>query len=275
MNQELTEKKEKQLQKLLNELCREDTGIAFSGGVDSSLLLIMAWEQVKITGKRLYAFTMDTVLHPKGDLEAARAVIQRTDAIHVILKVDELTVPEIRENPIDRCYLCKKELYSRMSVYAQQEGIFTVLEGSNEDDMHVYRPGIRAVKELGIRSPLAECHITKEEVRYLAKKYKLQVAERPSSPCMATRLPYGQYIDLELLRRIDQAESMLRDRGYKNVRVRVHGNIMRLEIDSCDLKRVIEEREILLPRLKEFGFGYLTLDLEGFRSGSMDIEIPR
>lgn len=275
MNQELTEKKEKQLQKLLNELCREDTGIAFSGGVDSSLLLIMAWEQAKITGKKLYAFTMDTVLHPKGDLEAAKAVIQRTDAIHVILKVDELAVPEIQENPVNRCYLCKKELYSQMSVCAQQKGISALLEGSNEDDLYVYRPGIRAVKELGIRSPLAECHITKEEVRYLAKKYKLPVAERPSSPCMATRLPYGQKIDLELLRRIDQAESMLRDRGYKNVRVRVHGNIMRLEIDSCDLKRVIEEREILLPRLKEFGFGYLTLDLEGFRSGSMDIEIPR
>lgn len=275
MNQELTEKKEIQLQKLLNNLCREDIGIAFSGGVDSSLLLVMAWEQAKITKKKIYAFTMDTVLHPRGDLEAARKVIQRTGAIHVILKVDELTVPEIRENPVDRCYLCKRELYSRMVSYARQNGISTILEGSNEDDMHVYRPGIRAVKELGILSPLAECSITKEEVRFLAKKYKIQVAERPSSPCLATRLPYGQNIDLELLRRIDEAENMLRSRGYKNVRVRVHGNIMRLEIDPGDLKRVIEERETLISQLKKYGFGYLTLDLEGFRSGSMDIEIPR
>lgn len=275
MNQELTEKKEIQLQKLLNNLCREDIGIAFSGGVDSSLLLVMAWEQAKITKKKIYAFTMDTVLHPRGDLEAARKVIQRTGAIHVILKVDELTVPEIRENPVDRCYLCKRELYSRMVSYAWQNGISTILEGSNEDDMHVYRPGIRAVKELGILSPLAECSITKEEVRFLAKKYKIQVAERPSSPCLATRLPYGQSIDLELLRRIDEAETMLRSNGYKNVRVRVHGNIMRLEIDPGDLKRVIEERETLISQLKKYGFGYLTLDLEGFRSGSMDIEIPR
>lgn len=275
MNQELTEKKEIQLQKLLNNLCREDIGIAFSGGVDSSLLLVMAWEQAKITKKKIYAFTMDTVLHPRGDLEAARKVIQRTGAIHVILKVDELTVPEIRENPVDRCYLCKRELYSRMVSYARQNGISTILEGSNEDDMHVYRPGIRAVKELGILSPLAECNITKEEVRFLAKKYKIQVAERPSSPCLATRLPYGQSIDLELLRRIDEAETMLRSNGYKNVRVRVHGNIMRLEIDPGDLKRVIEERETLISQLKKYGFGYLTLDLEGFRSGSMDIEIPR
>lgn len=274
MNQELTEKKEIQLQKLLNNLCKEDIGIAFSGGVDSSLLLVMAWEQAKITKKKIYAFTMDTVLHPRGDLEAARKVIQRTGAIHVILKVDELTVPEIRENPVDRCYLCKRELYSRMVSYARQNGISTILEGSNEDDMHVYRPGIRAVKELGILSPLAECSITKEEVRFLAKKYKIQVAERPSSPCLATRLPYGQSIDLELLRRIDEAETMLRSNGYKNVRVRVHGNIMRLEIDTGDLKRVIEERETLISQLKKYGFGYLTLDLEGFRSGSMDIEIP-
>lgn len=275
MNQQLTETKEKQLQKLLYELCKEDTGIAFSGGVDSSLLLVMAWEQIKNTEKKLYAFTMDTVLHPKGDLEAAKAVIQRTGAIHVILRVDELAVPEIQENPVDRCYLCKRELYSRMVSYARQNGISTILEGSNEDDMHVYRPGIRAVKELGIRSPLAECHITKEEVRYLAKKYKLQVAERPSSPCMATRLPYGQRIDLGLLRRIDEAETMLRDRGYKNVRVRVHGKIMRLEIDACDLIRAVEERETLIAQLKQFGFVYLTLDLEGFRSGSMDIEISQ
>lgn len=275
MNQEQTEKKEIQLQKLLHNLCKEDIGIAFSGGVDSSLLLVMAWEQAKITKKKIYAFTMDTVLHPKGDLEAAQKVIQRTGATHVILKVDELTVPEIRENPVDRCYLCKRELYSRMVGHAQQKGISTILEGSNEDDMHVFRPGIRAVKELGIRSPLAECNIAKEEVRFLAKKYKIQVAERPSSPCLATRLPYGQSIDLELLRRIDEAETMLRDRGYKNVRVRVHGNIMRLEIDSCDLKRVIEERETLISQLKKYGFGYLTLDLEGFRSGSMDILIPQ
>lgn len=273
MRKEQTEEKEKRLKELLKKVCTNDVCIAFSGGVDSSLLLVMAWEQAKKTKKNLYAITMDTVLHPKADLEAAKRVIQKTNAIHVVLKLDELTVPQIKENPPDRCYLCKKELYSRMLIFAQEKGVKTILEGSNEDDLHVYRPGLKAIRELGIKSPLAECHITKEEVRYLAKKYQISVAERPSSPCLATRLPYGQEIDLDLLRRIDAAETMFRNAGYQNVRVRVHGKIMRLEVDPCDIVRVVQEREKILEELKKFQFGYLTLDLEGFRSGSMDVDL--
>lgn len=270
----MTEKK-KMLQRRLSEYCRKDVCVAFSGGVDSSLLLVMACEAAEQAGTKVYALTMDTVLHPKADLEIARKVLARTDAIHEVLALDELAVPEIRHNPVNRCYLCKKELYSLMLRFAEERGVEVFLEGSNEDDLHVYRPGLKAVRELGIKSPLAECGITKAEVRALAKEYGIPVADRPSSPCLATRLPYGAEIDPELLRRIDNAETAIRELGFGNVRVRVHNDIVRLEVDTSQFPQVLEKKEKILALLKEQDFCYITLDLEGFRSGSMDIRIPQ
>lgn len=269
----MTEAKKQKLREILKEYCRKDVCVAFSGGVDSSLLLVMACEAAKLSGAKVYAITLDTVLHPEADLKIAREVLSRTDAEHKILKLNELAVPEIRFNPVNRCYLCKKELYQRMLEFASEKGIALLLEGSNEDDLHVYRPGLRAVKELGVKSPLAECHITKAEVRKMAEEYGIPVADRPSSPCLATRLPYGAEIDLEILRRIDSAEAFIRELGFGNVRVRVHGDIARLEIDGPQLEKVLKYREKILSGLKERGFCYVTLDLEGFRSGSMDIKI--
>lgn len=271
MNGCKTEEKEYQLKKMLKKYCGQDIGIAFSGGVDSSLLLAMACEAARETGKKVYAMTMDTVLQPQAELEAAKTVAENTGACHVVLKLDELAIPEIRNNPVDRCYLCKKALYTTMIQAARKKGAEIILEGSNEDDLHVYRPGIKAVRELGVKSPLADCHITKEEVRELAEKYEVPTAKRPSSPCLATRLPYGEKLDLGLLKRIDQAETFLRKQKYQNVRVRVHGNIARIEVDASQLERFIKEREIVVRELKSLGFIYLALDLEGFRSGSMDI----
>lgn len=268
----MTEKKI-QLQERFKEYCRKDVCVAFSGGVDSSLLLVMACEAAEAAGAKVYALTMDTVLHPKADLEIARRVLAHTNAIHKILSFDELTVPEIRQNPVNRCYLCKRELYSHMLRFAAEKGAEVLLEGSNEDDLHVYRPGLKAVQELGVRSPLAECGITKAEVRTLAKEYGLPVADRPSSPCLATRLPYGAEIDPDLLKRIDGAEVTIREMGFKNVRVRVHRDIVRLEIDTSQFPQVLEKKEKILSILKKQGFCYITLDLEGFRSGSMDISI--
>ena len=195
--------------------------------------------------------------------------------MHKILTLNELAVPEIKNNPADRCYRCKKELYRRMLQFAEEKGISRLLEGSNEDDLHVYRPGLRAIGELGVRSPLAEMGLTKEEVRFLAKDYGIPVADRPSSPCLATRLPYGTEIDLELLRRIDEAEEFLRKLSFYNVRVRVHRDIARLEIDTEEFPQLLKERERIIRKLKELGFPYVTLDLEGFRSGSMDIHIEK
>lgn len=270
-----TKKKRKQLEALLQKLTREDVCVAFSGGVDSSLLLVMTWESAQKNNTQVYALTMDTVLHPKADLEIARTVLARTGAMHKILTLNELAVPEIKNNPADRCYRCKKELYRRMLQFAEEKGISRLLEGSNEDDLHVYRPGLRAIGELGVRSPLAEMGLTKEEVRFLARDYGIPVADRPSSPCLATRLPYGTEIDLELLRRIDEAEEFLRKLSFYNVRVRVHRDIARLEIDTEEFPQLLKERERIIRKLKELGFPYVTLDLEGFRSGSMDIHIEK
>lgn len=270
-----TKKKRKQLEALLQKLTREDVCVAFSGGVDSSLLLVMTWEAAQKNNTQVYALTMDTVLHPKADLEIARTVLARTGAMHKILTLNELAVPEIKNNPADRCYRCKKELYRRMLQFAEEKGISRLLEGSNEDDLHVYRPGLRAIGELGVRSPLAEMGLTKEEVRFLARDYGIPVADRPSSPCLATRLPYGTEIDLELLRRIDEAEEFLRKLSFYNVRVRVYRDIARLEIDTEEFPQLLKERERIIRKLKELGFPYVTLDLEGFRSGSMDIHIEK
>lgn len=270
-----TKKKSKQLEALLQKLTREDVCVAFSGGVDSSLLLVMTWEAAQKNNTQVYALTMDTVLHPKADLEIARTVLARTGAMHKILTLNELAVPEIKNNPADRCYRCKKELYRRMLQFAEEKGISRLLEGSNEDDLHVYRPGLRAIGELGVRSPLAEMGLTKEEVRFLARDYGIPVADRPSSPCLATRLPYGTEIDLELLRRIDEAEEFLRKLSFYNVRVRVHRDIARLEIDTEEFPQLLKERERIIRKLKELEFPYVTLDLEGFRSGSMDIHIEK
>lgn len=270
-----TKKKRKQLEALLQKLTREDVCVAFSGGVDSSLLLVMTWESAQKNNTQVYALTMDTVLHPKADLEIARTVLARTGAMHKILTLNELAVPEIKNNPADRCYRCKKELYRRMLQFAEEKGISRLLEGSNEDDLHVYRPGLRAIGELGVRSPLAEMGLTKEEVRFLARDYGIPVADRPSSPCLATRLPYGTEIDLEILRRIDKAEEFLRKLSFYNVRVRVHRDIARLEIDTEEFPQLLKERERIIRKLKELEFPYVTLDLEGFRSGSMDIHIEK
>lgn len=263
--------KKELLRERMKEYCRNDVCVAFSGGVDSSLLLVLACEAAEKSGAKVYALTMDTVLHPKADLEIAQKVLARTTAVHEVLHMDELAVPEIRFNPVNRCYLCKKELYSKMLRFASDKGIDTLLEGSNEDDLHVYRPGLRAVRELGVKSPLAECGMTKAEVRLLASEYSIPVADRPSAPCLATRLPYGTEIDPDLLKRIDRAEEAIRELGFRNVRVRVHGEIARLEVDVQDFPAVLEHQKELLTILKAGGFPYLTLDLEGFRSGSMDI----
>lgn len=266
-----TGEKKRELKDYLENICSRDVCVAFSGGVDSSLLLVMACEAAQKTGALVYALTMDTVLHPRADVEIARQVLAKTTAIHKILTLDELAVPEIRRNPKDRCYLCKKELYSRMLDFAKEKQVPVLLEGSNEDDLHVYRPGLQAVRELGVRSPLADCGLTKAEVRLLAAEYKIPVADRPSSPCLATRLPYGAEIDLQLLHRIDRAEEALRNAGFGNVRVRVHDQIARLELDPEQFPKLMEKRTWVVEMLKALDFPYATLDLEGFRSGSMDL----
>lgn len=263
--------KVEQLNHNLQILTKENVMVAFSGGVDSSLLLQLACSHAKQNGTIVYAVTACTKLHPHGDMEIARQVAEETGAIHRIIEIDELQETGIQNNPKNRCYLCKKGIFSRIIESGKELGVSIVLEGTNEDDLHVYRPGIQALKELGIRSPLAECGITKAEVRELAIEQGISVANRPSMPCLATRLPYGDPIRYELLAQIDKGEQYLRTFGFYNVRLRVHGAVTRIEVDQKDITKLIEHRIEITAELKKLGFVYITVDLEGFRSGSMDI----
>ncbi|MDO4266874.1 MAG: ATP-dependent sacrificial sulfur transferase LarE [Eubacteriales bacterium] len=252
------------------ELADQDICLAFSGGVDSSLLLKTAVDAAEKTGSRVYAVTFDSRLHPACDLEIAARVAKELGGIHHVITVDELEQEGIRHNPQDRCYLCKRHLFERLKAFAAEKGISHILDGTNEDDMHVYRPGIQALQELGIISPLSELHITKSQVKALAAEYGISVASRPSTPCMATRIPYGEDLDYDKLARIAEGEAYLRTIVPGNIRLRLHGQTARIETDPEHLREMLEHRGEIIQKLKKMGFIYITLDLEGFRSGSMD-----
>lgn len=261
------------LYKQLNIYAKEDVMIAFSGGVDSSLLLKIICQQARVYGTRVYAVTAHTKLHPMNDLKIARRVAKEAGAIHKVITVDELEEAGIGNNPQNRCYLCKKCIFNKVKKLACELGIKYIIEGTNEDDMHQYRPGIKALRELGIISPLSENGLTKKEIRQMAAELDISVADRPSSPCLATRLPYGDKLDYNVLHKIDKGEKYLRELGFYNVRLRVHGNIARIEIDDKDISEFINNRQIITEYIKNLGFDYVTLDMEGYRSGSMDIFI--
>jgi len=265
--------KVKALKEMVDEYTRDHVALAFSGGVDSSLLLKMCCDAAAVWGNKVYAITAQTWLHPSGDPEIAERVCREMGAESILLKIDELEEAGIMDNPVDRCYLCKHHLFSRILEVASELNIPHVLEGTNEDDLHVYRPGIRALDELGIISPLARCGITKKEVRILASEYGISVADRPSTPCMATRFPYGTRLDKAMLRRVEVGEKWLTGKGFYNVRLRVHGDILRIEVDDSDLEKALAMRKEIIARMQELGYGYITLDLMGFRSGSMDRKI--
>lgn len=268
------EEKKKALYDFMNTCIEEDICIAFSGGVDSSVLLQLARNcaEKKKRQSSIYAVTFHTLLHPSCDLEIAQKVAKEAGAIHKVLFVNELEQAEIRFNPKDRCYLCKKALFGKLKAYAEEKRVSCILEGTNEDDLHVYRPGLKAVKEMGVLSPLAMHGFTKEEVRRLAEELGVSVAKRPSTPCLATRLPYGAEIRPEILEKIAKAEEYLKKEGFPVVRLRLHGEIARVEIPKEHFGRFLKMQETLVPKLKAMGFRYLTLDMGGFRSGSMDEE---
>lgn len=271
----MTEAKKGRLLALMEEYGRQDVCLAFSGGVDSSLLLKLAADSAAAHGTTVYAVTFDSRLHPACDLENARKVAAELGGVHVVVTVDELEMEEIRSNPPDRCYLCKKQLFGKLLEFAAEKQVSVTMEGTNEDDLHVYRPGIRAVRELGVKSPLAEAGLTKAEVKALAAEYGISAASRPSTPCMATRLPYGAELNYKVLKQIEEGEALLREMIGGNVRLRLHGDVARIEADGENLEKAVALRGQLISRLKALGFVYITLDLEGFRSGSMDVHIRR
>lgn len=261
------------LQQLMQTYAKDNVMVAFSGGVDSSLLLKMAVMYAGGQEIKVYAVTADTELHALQDIQIAKQIAEELGAAHIVLKLRELEQAGIRNNPIDRCYRCKKYLFGRIKEKAEELEAFTVLEGTNADDMLAYRPGIKAVEELGIKSPLREAGFTKEEVRRLAKEYGISTADRPSAPCLATRFPYGESLEKEKLVRVEQGEQFLRSMEFYNVRLRAHGDIARIEVDEKDMDKLLENKKGIINYLKALGWQYITMDLEGFRSGSMDIHM--
>ncbi len=245
--------------------------VAFSGGVDSTLVLKACID----AGVKVYPVLFQTVLHPSAELDAAQRIAKGLGVEMKVIQIDEFQYPEIMENSPERCYHCKKALFSLLRKYALQKNCEVVADGTNLDDLSEYRPGLRALRELKIHSPLAESGITKEIVRSLCAEFGLEVSQKPSSPCLATRLPYYTPITKESLFMIERGESVLREIGFSQVRVRKHGDIARLEVLESEMELAFHKRRIISKSLHEIGFGYVTLDLDCFRSGSMDLYLKK
>lgn len=258
------------LQKLMEKYTQENVVVAFSGGVDSSLLLKTACINAVKNGTKVFAVTMHTTLHTMNEIESSKETAGEVGAEHLIISVDELKEAGIENNPVERCYLCKKYLFQKMKDKAESLGVKIILDGTNEDDLHMFRPGLRALKELEIKSPLAESDFSKTNVRKLAEEYRLSVSKKPSTPCLATRFPYGSRLSYEEMKKVEKGEDFLKNLGLYNVRLRVHNDIARIEVDKEDIVKIVVYKEAIISYLKELGYRYITLDLEGFRSGSMD-----
>jgi pyridinium-3,5-biscarboxylic acid mononucleotide sulfurtransferase len=246
--------------------------VAYSGGVDSSFLLHRA---NKIRKSAVTAVTIRTPYIPSHEINEA---IQFTRSFGIKHEILDLPFNEqIRNNPIDRCYLCKKILFSEVISFAVRNNISYVTDGSNADDSGEFRPGMRALFEMGIRSPLLEAGFTKDEIRELARKEKLDFWDKPAMACLLTRIPYDTEVSERALRMIEKAEAMLLDKGFPGVRVRVHGDLARIECLPGYMERMIHnpEKEDIIHQMKKIGFRYISLDLEGYRTGSGNPSIVR
>ncbi len=243
--------------------------VALSGGVDSALLLRAASEA---TVRPLLAVTAVSPASPDGEADAARAFARSLGVAHEIIDTDEFGSPEFVRNGPDRCYHCKKELFTRLNRIAVRIGAAVVLEGANQDDLRDHRPGRRAAEECGVRSPLVEAGLTKDDIRQLARSRDLSVWNKPSLACLSSRIPYGTPISPALLRTVQAAEDRLHALGIRQVRVRHHGTIARIEIDPADFPLLTAQgtAERINQEFRDLGFTYVCLDLAGYRTGSMN-----
>lgn len=254
--------------------CREilrDLGtlvIGVSGGVDSSLLLTLAVDE--LGPQHVLAATATGLFHPKRDLDEVRRLAQRIDVELVEIDITGLDDRRILDNPPDRCYWCKRFIFSELTRLAERRGIRAVASGSNADDTADYRPGARAEQELEIARPLQLAGMTKADIRTAARELGVPTADRPSSACLASRIPYGRALDEDVLARIEAAEEALRSMGFEQCRVRDHDTVARLEIPQCQINHATEQRGEIVRVLKQLGYQYIALDLEGFRSGAMN-----
>jgi uncharacterized protein len=246
--------------------------VAFSGGVDSTLLARVAHD---VLGDAMMAVTLSLHATPRKDIARTREFCASEGMAQVVLDIDELQIPGFRENPADRCYHCKKALFTQVLATAEEHGLRWVVDGSNADDQGDYRPGMRALAELGVASPLCDAGFTKADVRALSHELGLATWDMPSAACLASRFAYGEVITAEKLERVGTAEEYLHELGFVQLRVRVHGargELARIEVPGEDVPRIAssELRSQVVRRLRELGFTYVALDLQGFRSGAMN-----
>lgn len=247
--------------------------VAFSGGVDSTFLL---WSAVTILGRdRVLAVTATSPTYPLREQNESRQLAAALAVEHLLFESNELEIPGFADNPPRRCYHCKHELFTLCLAKARELGFTTVLDGANRDDLSDYRPGHDATRELGVRSPLLEAGLGKEEIRKLSRRAGLPTADKQAFACLASRFPYGTRITAERLRQIDSCEEFLLNHGFRTVRVRFHDDTARIEVDSRELPRLLDQalRTAITAHFRQAGFTYVAVDLEGYRTGSMNASL--
>ncbi|MGM0876795.1 MAG: ATP-dependent sacrificial sulfur transferase LarE [Bacillota bacterium] len=242
--------------------------VAFSGGVDSTLLLKVA---VDVLGnENVLAVTADSETYPSSELEEARQLGSLIGAVHQVIETSELSIPGYTENDENRCYFCKNGLFEEIVPILKEKGFKNVVYGLIADDMSEHRPGVRAAKEHGVRGPLQEANLYKEEIRELSKELNLPTWEKPSFACLSSRIAYGEKITQEKLTKIEKSEYYLKQLGIRQVRVRTHGDIARVEVEPEEMQVVLNNHKNIMSKLQSFGYQYVTLDLQGYKSGSMN-----
>jgi uncharacterized protein len=243
--------------------------VAFSGGVDSAYLAYVAASEL---GERALAVTGDSASYPTFQRQLADLLVNRFGIRHEIIFTEEFEDSNYTSNPPNRCYYCKSELYTKLGSFARERGFEVICDGTNADDVSDYRPGRQAARELGVRSPLVECNMTKSDIRELSRRAGLPTWDEPASACLSSRVPYGQVVTIEKLSMVDKAEGALRQMGFRQVRVRHHGDVARIEVAEEEMARALDLRTArqMSDALKAMGFKYVALDLEGYRTGSLN-----